>query len=259
MAQFGVPPVASFPNEHNFVFPVKTLSNDLVELSPFDPAKHSALQALAVKDDPLLYRYLGFGPISSEEQFNEYFNRVFQPDPTFCLFAIKDKTKVDPAHPDPHPTPGDLTPETFAGVLAFMTCSVANSMGEIGCITIYRPFQRTHVLTNACGLLLHYALDPPSVGGLGLRRMQWQANTENLPSVNAAKRMGFRFEGVLRWWRVLPQNKKGLVPEDMERESDAEWRGPGRHEAMLSICWDDWEGGVREEMDKKMILRKKDA
>lgn len=138
--------------------------------------------------------------------------------------------------------------------MALMSASVASATAEIGCILIFPSFQRSHVQTNASGLLLNYGLNTPAEGGLGLRRMQWQANVENLPSIAAAKRLGFQMEGILRWWRVLPPQKKGLVPVEMERDDG---RGPGRHEAMLSICFDDWEGGVKESVAKLMVLRKK--
>ena len=38
-----------------------------------------------------------------------------------------------------------------------------------------KKYHRTHVTTNSVGLLLQYCLDPPP-HGLGLRRVQWQAN-----------------------------------------------------------------------------------
>lgn len=53
-----------------------------------------------------------------------------------------------------------------------------------------------------------YALDAPP-DGLGLRRCQWHAHARNLPSRRVAERMGFTFEGVLRFQRVVPSHKKG--------------------------------------------------
>lgn len=178
------------------------------------------------------------------------------------LFAIKDKTRsrqtkqsysVNAEEGAVASDPEELTAENFAGIMALMTASVTNASAEIGNILIFAPFQRTHVTTNAAGLLLAYSLNPPKEGGLGLRRMQWQANVDNLPSVACAKRLGFRFEGVQRWQRVMPVWKKDLLKEEMRREDG---RGPGRHEAVLSICFDDWEGGVKESVKELMVLRK---
>lgn len=64
--------------------------------------------------------------------------------------------------------------------------------------------------SNMVGLLLHYTLDLPERGGLGLRRMQWIADERNEPSVNAAKRLGYSFEGVARWDRVLAGTSSSL-------------------------------------------------
>ena len=124
-------------------------------------------------------------------------------------------------------------------------------------------FQRTHVTGNAIGLLLHYCLELPasSVGskdapnqpfgpGLGLRRVQWTSNAENSKSRRAAERMGFRFEGTLRWIMVLEEGKLGPAPSE---ERAKLCKGPGRHSHMLSICWDDWElEGVREHVQNVM-------
>ena len=115
--------------------------------------------------------------------------------------------------------------------------------------------------THACGLLLNYALTPPSTSpsepsGLGLRRTQWFANALNAPSRRAAERLGFKFEGILRWHRILPANKIDALQEQTEGDGESQgqlkrklpWqdgRGTARDSALLSLCWDDWfwEGG----------------
>jgi RimJ/RimL family protein N-acetyltransferase len=70
--------------------------------------------------------------------------------------------------------------------------------------------QRTHVLTHAAGLFLHRFFDLPAQGGLGLRRVQWITTTLNQASQNAAKRLGFKEEGIVRAAKVLPVGKKGV-------------------------------------------------
>jgi len=146
--------------------------------------------------------------------------------------------------------------------MGFLNTSPANLSTEVGFAIILPPFQRTHVTSNAIGLLLQYALDPPSDssdgdgsisfgreqrggrGGLGLRRVQWQANSLNTASIRAAERMGFKHEAVLRWDRVLREGReKGKVGNGREVSDDI-----GRDTIMLSLCWDDWEGGGREKV-----------
>ena len=60
---------------------------------------------------------------------------------------------------------------------------------------------------------MHRCLDMPDQGGLGLRRCQWITTILNLPSQNAAKRLGFTHDGVLRSNRVLPPGKIGIRRE----------------------------------------------
>lgn len=97
---------------------------------------------------------------------------------------------------------------------------------------------------------MHYALDLPDRGGLGLRRVFWQANALNTASRRLAERLGYRFEGILRWDRVLPENKQEFGNGTEVRDGDPRGRKcVGRDTAILGHCWDDWEGGGREKVD----------
>jgi RimJ/RimL family protein N-acetyltransferase len=118
-------------------------------------------------------------------------------------------------------------------------------------VTILKSAQRTHVTTNACGLLLRHALDPPARGGLGLRRVQWTCDAGNAPSQRTAARLGFKREGTLRWLWILPE---GSAAGDAPSTDDPR-RGRGRHDIYHSICWDDWEHGTREHVEKQMARR----
>lgn len=76
-------------------------------------------------------------------------------DPYFYLFVVKDKTRAGPDD-----VPGEITAETFTGVIALLNGSPANALVEIGHILILSKCQRTHVLTNAAGTLLLVAILP---------------------------------------------------------------------------------------------------
>ena len=138
-------------------------------------------------------------------------------------------------------------------MIGLLNASPATAACEIGFVTIFPPFQRSYVSTHAIGLLLHYLLDLPRDGGLGLRRVVWQTHSENERSRYAAERMGFRFEGVNRWVRGLGREKAGEKVEELDEErGKEEWEGirgqVGRHSMVLSVCWDDWEGVDLEEL-----------
>ena len=127
---------------------------------------------------------------------------------------------------------------------------------EIGFVVAFPRYQRTHVTSNMVGLLLQYCLEVPERGGLGLRRVQWQANTENEASVKTALRMGFQHEGVKRWDRVIPASIwKPNTVEKLPREGDPRRADLGRHSALLGLCWDDWEDGTREKVGELMKPR----
>ncbi|KAF8314176.1 acyl-CoA N-acyltransferase [Clavulina sp. PMI_390] len=240
-----------FPGQGKFCFPLPPyIGNDLVELVPFEVSKHAQIYVDGLQGHDETFRWMNYEPFRSVADVEAFMQSVVVPDGGLFLFAIKDKTRS--SSPDVH---GEVTAETFVGMMTLMNASVPAATAELGHILILPKAQRTHVLTNACGLLLQYTLARPEEGGLGLRRMQWQANEANQPSVSAAKKLGFHFEGVLRWHRVLPEGRLPGPGNNFREPADG--RPPGRHTAILSMCWDDWEGGQREALAQKMILRNK--
>ncbi|KIJ62476.1 hypothetical protein HYDPIDRAFT_169134 [Hydnomerulius pinastri MD-312] len=215
----------------NFCFPVRELENDRAKLTPF-----------------ILYEYLPFGPFASAADYTkELIEGRIAPNPGIVLFAIIDKTRS----PSPSAVPSSVD---FAGTIGFLNASPLHLSTEIGFIIVLPPFQRTHVATNAFGLLLHYALDLPSASppGLGLRRVQWQANAENSTSIKVAEKMGLKKEAVLRWDRVLPEGKGKVGNGKRVRGGDPRSGAPGRDTVMLATYWDDWEGGGKEKVEQLM-------
>ncbi|KAF8547055.1 hypothetical protein OG21DRAFT_1517655, partial [Imleria badia] len=167
------------------------------------------------------------------------------------LYAILDKTRSPPTHDGTTPPPSSAE---FAGTIGYLHGSPTNFSIEIGFIIVFPPFQRTHVTTNAVGLLLHYALDLPtaSLPGLGLRRVQWQTSEQNGVSIRVAERMGFKREALLRWDRVFPGGQGKVGNGEEMREGDPRPGTIGRHSVMFGICWDDWENGWREQVARLM-------
>ena len=255
------------PFDVNFCFPIRQLENDRIKLTPYivrnppstssiilivsyQPSIHTPPFFALSSPHPELYTHLPFGPFSSSLAFDQYLASRIHPDPALVLFAIIDKTRsADQLNTDKD--------GALAGVIGFLNSSPQNLSTEIGFVIITPPFQRTHVTSNAVGLLLLYTLNLPGDGGLGLRRVQWQTNSANAASVGVAERMGFRKEGLLRWDRVLHSGlEKGkigngrIMPRTDGNENDI-----GRDTIMLSLCWDDWEDGGREKVKILMDRR----
>jgi len=203
---------------------------------------HSSAFFTASSAHPELWAHMPTGPFGTEHDFNtKFLQTVVHPDPGMVLFAIIDKTKPSSAADEEG---------ALAGMMSYTNTSSVHLSTELGFIIILPQFQRTHVNSNAVGLLLQYALEPPSQGGLGLRRVQWQCSSMNAPSIRAAERMGFKKEGVLRWHRVFREGRdRGKVPNGCEfprgGHDEEEY---GRDTVTLSHCWDDWEQGGREKV-----------
>lgn len=162
-----------------------------------------------------------------------YIDVRIERDPALTLWVVYNKKSA-----------GD-TEDELVGLIGLLNTDPTNLSTEIGFVLTLPPFQRTHVTTHAVGLLLVWCLDE-----LKLRRVQWQANARNEKSVHAAQKMGFAMEGIVRWQRVLPPEKRkaGSKP----REGDPKPEHHGRDSALLSVCWDDWEGGVKEKVRERM-------
>ncbi|ERS97546.1 hypothetical protein HMPREF1624_05717 [Sporothrix schenckii ATCC 58251] len=239
--------------EATFQYEQQTLENDCLKVDIFDPAKYGARFLELVQKYPETFTYVAFPVLHSvDELLTEVYNPIAS-SPADCLWAIIDKTR-----------PAGANHDNLAGAFALTDVKKAEGTAEMGGI-LFPPFHRSHVASNTVGLILQYLLDPPSQGGLGLRRVAWHANANNKPSRGLAERMGFTLEGILRWQRTFAPTRdcqagpgvalsaaalaarNGTKPED---------EAPGRHTAVYSIVWDEWEE-KRPHVVAQMGLRKK--
>ncbi len=236
------------------------LENERVRLMPFDVSLNQCYLSLIhthylqtsvhaklhVDAAPPVsfYDYLIAGPFADEEDLiSTFWEKRINNGPGETAFAVYDKSKSDHA---------------YAGIITYINSSAEDLVTEIGFVMILPAFQRTHVTSNAVGILMNYALNLPPDGGLGLRRVVWTASASNAPSVSAAKRMGFQMEGVMRWARVWPEAKiRGSGGVRVRKEDPrAEEFAYGRNVAVLSLCWDDWEAGTKEQVNAVMTRTK---
>lgn len=221
----------------NIPIPEK-LETDRVLLVPFIPSIH----AKAYYDGwtPDVDKYL---PLSTPtyQSFLDFIEGMIRRSPNSVAFAIIDKTK--PADQN------SKIPGRIAGLIGYLNIVPSNFTLEIGPVIVLPAFQRSFVASNAIGLMLRYALEIPKedgTGSLAYRRVAWTANPFNVASVNAAERIGFKKEGLIRYSWALPKGRPG-------KEVDKR-RGPntGRDSVLLSFCWDDWENGGRELVEERI-------
>lgn len=238
------------PYDANFCSPIhlESLQTDRIKLTPFVPKVHFEVlwEVLSMKHDEL-FRFYPFG-LPTREIFLTFMERDLRRDPKIAVFAIIDKTRSDAAHPE---LGGSL-----AGIIGLFDTSIQQLSTEIGFVMILPEFQRTFVASNAVGLLMKYCLEVPTASppGLGLRRVQWHCHYNNAGSRRLAERMGFQFEGILRWHWVLSE-ALGKDALQEKRKDDPAGGKPGRHTVVLSACWDDWENGVREKVQQQIDRR----
>jgi RimJ/RimL family protein N-acetyltransferase len=84
------------------------------------------------------------------------------------------------------------------GLASYMRIEPEAGSIEVGAVMYSPRLQRTAAGTEAMYLMMRRAFDE-----LGYRRYEWRCNALNEASGNAAKRLGFQFEGVLRQERVV--------------------------------------------------------
>ena len=207
------------------------------------PSNHA--QAFFIKSSPYpeLYTHTNRGPFATFQDFVSAIESFDIPDPTVLLYAIIDKTWP----PSPESSLGAL-----AGLAGYLSASPDHLSIELSILTL-PSFQRTHVTSNAIGLLLQHALDSPRDGGLGLRRVYWESSSANSASQKVAERMGFVKEGVKRWDQVYRGGStKGKIGNGRSLPTHGADGDLGRDTVVLSVCWDDWESGTKEQVQTTM-------
>lgn len=145
-------------------------------LERLDPARHaeSLVAAHAEAPDGRDWTYLPVGPFASAADHRAWLETAAaSEDPRH--YAVLDAT-------------GEAV-----GALALMRHDPANGAIEVGHVTFSPRMQRTVASTEAQFLLMRYVFDE-----LGYRRYEWKCDTLNAPSMKAAARLGFTYEGTFR-------------------------------------------------------------
>ena len=85
---------------------------------------------------------------------------------------------------------------------------------EIGNIVYSPALQRTAAATEVQYLMARYVFDE-----LGYRRYEWKCNALNAPSMRAAKRLGFTYEGTFRQHMIIKGRNRDTAWFAMHRQS----------------------------------------
>ena len=235
------------PYDLNFIFPIhqESLESERVKLVPFIPSIHGKHYWEVTSQNPDVWRFYPLVHPTYEATLT-FFERFLRRNSGAILFAIIDKTNPDPEHPE-------FEGGSLAGVIGLFDSSASNLSAEIAHVVVFPEFQRTHVSSNAAGILMKYCFELPTASppGLGLRRVCWRAHSKNEASRKLAGKMGMKSEGLIRWHWVLPE---ALARDGNTtlREGDPFYGKPGRDTAQLAAGWDDWENGVRELVQSRM-------
>jgi RimJ/RimL family protein N-acetyltransferase len=154
----------------------QTIRGQTVELVPQDASKHAVdlFNAGHSSDQALkIWDYLAYGPWPDVEAYKATMRAQSASFDTI-FFAVR-----------------PLDSENFQGQTSFLDINPQMGVIEIGHIWFGPELQRTRAATEALYLMIKYAMDE-----LGYRRMHWRCNSLNEKSRRAARRLGFRFEGV---------------------------------------------------------------
>jgi len=167
-------PVESLPSAR---IPARaSMRGKFVELVPQDASRHAAdLYAAGHESAEALHTwdYLAYGPWASAQDYAATMRaQSASCDPIF--YAIR-----------------PLDGERFEGQSSFLDINPLMGVIEIGHIWFGPCLARTRAATEALYLMIRHAMDD-----LGYRRMQWRCNSLNAKSRQAARRLGFRFEGI---------------------------------------------------------------
>lgn len=176
-----------------------TLNGRYARLEPLETARHGeALWSATRKPaEGERFRYLFEEPPADRAVFAAWLEKVsISTDPLF--FAVVDKQS-----------------DRAEGRQALLRMDSTHGVIEVGHIWWGTAIARTRVATEALYLFARHVFET-----LGYRRLEWKCNDLNEPSKRAARRFGFRFEGVFRHHMVVKGQNRDTAWFAM---LDADW------------------------------------
>jgi RimJ/RimL family protein N-acetyltransferase len=157
--------------------PRTAIEGRFCRIEPLDVARHGADLFAANREAPdgRSWTYLAYGPFETLDAYRQWLETsCLGDDPLF--HAILDKASG-----------------RAVGLASYLRIDPGPGVIEVGHINYSPLLQRKPAATEAMYLMMRRVFDE-----LGYRRYEWKCDTLNAPSRAAARRLGFRFEGVFR-------------------------------------------------------------
>jgi RimJ/RimL family protein N-acetyltransferase len=176
-----------------------TLTGPRVRIEPLDPERDAAALFAASHggDAEALFRYLFEGPYADPDAYRAYL-AGWCGKPDTIAFTLTETGAAAPF-----------------GTASLMRIAAEHRCIEIGNIWYAPAAQRTAATTEAMFLLARHVFED-----LAYRRYEWKCDARNLPSRQAALRLGFSFEGVFRSHMIVRGGNRDTAWFAM---TDADW------------------------------------
>ncbi|KAM5354123.1 hypothetical protein ACJ41O_000773 [Fusarium nematophilum] len=191
-----------------------SLDGQYTSLLPLEPSHAGALfEHLGGSENGHRWAYMFGGPYLDRKEWAETIESWSRgANPVF--YTVLSGPQVDPRS-EP------------VGQMSYLNIVPSHRRIEIGSVILGEQLKRTRAATEAFYLLIKYAFED-----LGYLRVEWKANHLNQPSLAAAERLGFVYEGTFRKHIIVKGRRRDTAWFSI---TDDEWPAVKRaFEAWLS-------------------------
>ena len=201
--------------------PDAELDGRTCHVAPYDRVFAPGLYEAFAGDDGRMWTYLPYGPFGEAEEVADSIE-TYQKNRDFHTFVV-------------------VKDEQALGYASYMRYDLANGAVEIGGVTFSPALRRSTVATEAMYLMMKHAFEH------GFRRYEWKCDQLNIPSNQAALRLGFQFEGVFRnamtskgrrrdtaWYAVIVEDWPAVEARFLKWLSPDNFKDDGSQKVALS-------------------------
>jgi RimJ/RimL family protein N-acetyltransferase len=187
-----------------------------VVLEPLSAAAHAddLFEAQAVDPTGRMWTYMPVGPFPDRAGHRAWVEAAEVSDDPMH-FAVR-----------------DIASGRTTGTASYLRIDPAGGVIEVGYIAFTPALQRTVQSTEAMALMMGRIFDD-----LGYRRYEWKCNALNAPSMRAAERLGFTYEGTFRQSMIVKGRNRdtawfSILDREWPRAKAAfsAWLDPANHD-----------------------------